>query len=121
MINNAKFSVKGVICMVKLSNPLDGVDKVMDLRNYFLDNQKQAISQEIRWLADNENKPENLRQYLAQFLPEERIMQIDDSGISQLAEIRGNYLYSQFLVLEKRKIDNSPLKFIVQELKCLGQ
>lgn len=107
--------------MVKLSDRLDGVDKAMDLRNYFIDNQKQAISQEIRWLADNENRPENLRPYFANFLREERIMQIGDSGISQLAEIRGNYLYSQFMVLEKRKIDNSPLKFIVQELKCFGQ
>ena len=107
--------------MVKLSDRLDGVDKVMDLRNYFIDNQKQAISQEIRWLADNENKPENLRQYFAHFLREERIMQIGDDGLNQLAEVRGNCLYSQFCGLEQRKINNKPLKFIVQELKCLGQ
>lgn len=107
--------------MVKLSNRLDGIDKVMDLRNYYIDNQKRVISQELRWLADNENKPENLRQYFTNFLREERIMQIGDEGLNQLAEIRGNYLYLQFCGLEQRKINNKPLKLIVQELKCLGQ
>lgn len=107
--------------MDKLSDRLDGVDKVMDLRNYYIANQKRVISQELRWLADNENKPENLQQYLANFLCKERIMQIGDEGLHQLAEIRGNYLYSQFCELEQQKIDNRPLKLIVQELKCLGQ
>lgn len=107
--------------MDKLSNQLDRVDKAMDLRNYFIDNQKRAISQEIRWLADNENKPENLRLYFAHFLRKEKIIRIGDKGLSQLAEIRGNYLYSQFRILEQHKIYNSPLKFIVWELKCFGQ
>lgn len=107
--------------MDKLSDRLDWVDKVMDFRNYYIDNQKQAISQEIHWLADNENKPKNLRLYFANFLCKERIMQIGDRGLSQLAEIRGNYLYSQFRRLEQQKMDNRPLKFIVWELKCFGQ
>ena len=113
--------MKGVFRIDKLSNRLDEIDKVMDLRNYYIDNQKRVISQELRWLADNENKPENLRQYFTNFLCEERIMQIGDEGLNQLAEIRGNYLYSQFCGLEQQKIDNRLLKFIVQELKCLGQ
>ena len=107
--------------MDKLSDRLDRVDKAMDLRNYYIDNQKQAISQEIHWLADNENKPENLRLYFANFLRKERIIRIDDRGLSQLAEIRGNYLYSHFRRLEQQKMDNRPLKFIVWELKCFGQ
>ncbi|MCH5251060.1 MAG: hypothetical protein J1E98_14070 [Lachnospiraceae bacterium] len=107
--------------MNKLSNQLDRVDKAMDLRNYFIDNQKQIISQEIQWLADNENKPENLRLYFANFLCEEEIIRIGDKGLSQLAAIRGNYLYSQFRRLEQQKMNNSPLKFIVWELKCFGQ
>ena len=113
--------MKGVFRVDKLSDRLDGVDKVMDLRNYYIDNQKQVISQELCWLADNENKPENLQQYFTNFLREERITQIGDEGLHQLAEIRGNYLYSQFCELEQQKIDNRPLKFIVQELKCLGR
>ena len=107
--------------MDKLSDRLDRIDKAMDLRNYYIDNQKQAISQEIHWLADNENKPKNLRLYFANFLCKERIMQIGDIGLSQLAEIRGNYLYSQFRRLEQQKMNNRPLKFIVWELKCFGQ
>ena len=107
--------------MDKLSDQLDRADKAMDLRNYFIDNQKRAISQEIHWLADNENKPKNLRLYFANFLCKEKIIQIGDRGLSQLAEIRGNYLYTQFRRLEQQKIDNGPLKFIVQELKCFGQ
>lgn len=107
--------------MYKLSNRLDRVDKAMDLRNYYIDNQKQAISQEIRWLADNENKPKNLRLYFANFLCKEEIIRIGDRGLSHLAGIRGNYLYSQFRRLEQQKINSRPLKFIVQELKCLGQ
>lgn len=107
--------------MEKLSDRLDRVDKAMDLKNYYIDNQKRAISQEINWLADNENKSENLRLYFANFLCKEEIIRIGDSGLSQLAEIRGNYLFSQFCRLEQQKIDNGPLKFIVWELKYFGQ
>ena len=107
--------------MEKLSDRLDRVDKAMDLRNYFIDNQKRVISQELHWLADNENKPKNLRLYFANFLCEEEIIRIGDGGLNQLAEIRGNYLYSQVCGLEQQKIDNRPLKIIVQELKCFGQ
>lgn len=107
--------------MDKLSDRLDRVDKAMDLRNCFIDNQKQAISQEINFLADNVNKPKNLRPYFANFLCAEEIIRIGDSGLSQLAEIRGNYLYSRFCGLEQQKMDNRPLKFIVWELKGFGQ
>ena len=107
--------------MDKLSDRLDRVDKAIDLRNYYIDNRKQAISQEIHWLADNENNPKNLRLYFAHFLCKERIIRIGDRGLSQLAEIRGSYLSSQFRRLEQQKMDNRPLKFIMWELKCFGQ
>ena len=107
--------------MDKLSDRLDRIDKAMDLRNYYIDNQKHAISQEIHWLADNENNPKNLRLYCANFLCKERIIRIGDKGLSQLAEIRGNNLCSQFRRLEQQKMDNRPLKFIVWELKGFGQ
>ena len=107
--------------MDKLSDRLDLVDKVMDLRNYYLECQKCTIINDIKWLEQNANKPDCLRLYFVNLLGKERILQIGDKELSQLAEIRGNYLFAQLYGLEQQKIANKPLKVIVQELKLFGQ
>ena len=107
--------------MNKPSDRLDFVDKVLDLRNFYLENQKQHINHEIVWLNENYEDIQSLRQYLSSFLPTEQVLQFSDKTVQELAEIRGNYLFSQFCVLNNQKIKTQPLKIIVQELKCLGQ
>ena len=113
--------MEGDIFVNKLSNRLDYLDKMMDLRNYYIESQKHSIVNEIAWLNENADKFSNLRLYFTNFMRMERIIQISDEELIQLAEIRGNYLYSQLCGLEQQKIENRPLKVIVQELKCLGQ
>lgn len=107
--------------MNKLSDKLDFLDKAMDLHNYFIESQRQAIINEIVWLELNEQKPINLRSHFLQLLSLERVAQISDKELQQLAEMRGNYLYSQLCGLGQQKIENKPLKIIVQQLKNSGQ
>lgn len=107
--------------MSKPSDRLDLFDKIMDLRNFYLENQKRHISSEIFWLDEHYEDIQSLRQYLLSFLRMERVGQLDDKDIQGLVEIRVNYLFSQFCGLEQQKVETKPLKIIVQELKHLGQ
>lgn len=107
--------------MNKPSDRLDFVDKVLDLRNFYLENQKQHINHEIVWLNENYEDIQSLRQYLSSFMPTEQVLQFSDKTVQELTEIRGNYLFSQFCGLDQQKVETKPLKIIVQELKNLGQ
>ena len=107
--------------MNKLSGRLDFLDKVMDLRNFYIESQRHTIINEIMWLNENVDKFDNLRVYFTNTLGMENVLRISNKELMELAEIRGNYLYSQLCSLEQRKVDNKPLKVIVQELKCFGQ
>lgn len=107
--------------MDKLSNRLDLVDKTMDIRNYYLECRKHAIINEINWLAQNLDRPDDLYAYFSNSLLSRGIVQISSAELRQLAEIHGNYLYLQLCGLEQQKVDNTPLKVIVQELKSFGQ
>lgn len=107
--------------MNKLSDRLDLLDKVMDLLNYYIESQRHTIINEIMWLNENVDKFDSLRVYFANTLGMEKVLRISNKELVQLAEIRGNYLYSQLCGLGQRKVDNKPLKVIVQELKCFGQ
>lgn len=107
--------------MNKPSDRLDFVDKIMNLRNFYLENQKRNISNEIIWLDEHYEDIQSLRQYLSSFLRMERVVRLSDKAVQDLAEIRVNYLFSQFQGLDHQEVETKPLKIIVQELKCLGQ
>lgn len=107
--------------MDNISDRLDFLDKSMDLYNDYIDNQKRCIINEIKWLEENVGKPHELRSFFFRFLHTERVLQFSEKALQELAEIRGNHLYSQLQGLEKQKINNRPLKIIVQELKFFGK
>lgn len=107
--------------MNKLSDQLDFAEKILDVRNYYLDYQKQSIVKQIMWLENNSTNFDALRGYFTGFLQMERVLQFDEKSLQELAEIRGNFLYSQLRGLEHQKTETTPLKIIVQELKAMGQ
>lgn len=105
--------------MNKMSDGLDALDKILEIRNFYIDNQKQNISDEIRWMYQNENNISELRKYLANYLPIDRIQQLSDSSIRELVEIRANYLYTSVKNMGC-KVNTIPLKVIVESLKISG-
>lgn len=107
--------------MNRPSDRLDFVDKMMDLRNLYLENQKHIISSEIIWLDEHYEDIQSLRQYFLSSLRMKGVAQLSDKAIQDLAEIRVNYLFSQFRGMDQQKVETRPLKIIVQELKYFGQ
>ena len=107
--------------MDRLSDRLDFLDKILDLRNYYIESQKQNIMNEIEWLETNIENIAILRSYFINTLHMGQAMQLNDNAIQQLAEIRGNNLYSYLCGMSQQKVETKPLKFIVQELKHFGQ
>ncbi|MDE6762269.1 MAG: hypothetical protein K2J73_01140 [Oscillospiraceae bacterium] len=107
--------------MNKPSDRLDFVDKTVEVHNSYIDIQVETFSKEIQWLDENFENIMILRQHLAQFLPFNRVSEISDDGIKSMAILRANQLYAQIQQLRSQKIDNRPLKVIVQGLKFRGQ
>ena len=107
--------------MNKPSDRLDFVDKIAEVNNSYIDYQVENLSKEIKWLDENFENIMILRQHLAQFLPFNRVSEISDDGIKSMATLRANQLYAQIQQLKSKKIDNMPLKVIVQGLKFRGQ
>lgn len=105
--------------MEKPSETLDLLDKITELRNCYVDEQKHAISSEIKWICENADNVDILRKYLSQLLKNGKEMQLSNDSIKELAQIRANHLYSDLNGLGT-KIDNFPLKVIVQYLKDCG-
>lgn len=107
--------------MDNISDRLDFLDKSMDLYNDYIEYQKRSIINEIKWLEENVGNTNELRSFFSRFLHMERVLQLSDKALQELAEIRGNHLYSQLQGLENQKVNNRPLKIIVQELKFFGK
>lgn len=105
--------------MNKMSDGLDALDKILEIRNFYIDNQKQNISDEIMWMYQNENNISELRKYLANYLQIDRIQQLSDSSIRELVEIRANYLYASMKNMGC-KVNTIPLKVMVESLKISG-
>lgn len=105
--------------MNKMSDGLEALDKILEIRNFYIDNQKQNISDEIMWMYRNENNISELRKYLANYLPVNRIQQLSDSSIQELVEMRANYLYAAMKNMGC-KVNTIPLKVIVESLKISG-
>ena len=63
--------------MKKISDRLDFFDKMLDLRNNYIENQKQCIENEIRWLENNIENTDNLRFYFTNSLHMEWAMKLN--------------------------------------------
>ena len=107
--------------MYKPSEFLDFTDKAMEIHNCYVEEQKQRLVEELKWLGENEENPDSLRSYLARHYNQYLVLQLDDANLHQLAQIRGNTLNGQLKQLCQQKINTTPLKVIVQELKFFGQ
>ena len=94
---------------------------MLDLRNNYIENQKQCIENEIRWLENNIENTDNLRFYFANSLHMEWAMKLNKNDIQQVAEMRGNNLYALLHEMDRQKTETKPLKVIVQELKYFRQ
>lgn len=107
--------------MNKPSDRLDFVDKIAEVNNSYIDYQVENLSKEIKWLDENFENILRLRQHLTQFLSSNRVAELSDDSVKSLAIIRANHLNAQIQQLKSKKIDNMPLKVIVQGLKFRGQ
>lgn len=107
--------------MNKPSDRADFLDKTLEVHNSYIDIQVGKLSKEIQWIDDNFDDVLKLRQYLAQFLPANRALELSDDSIKDLAVFRANHLNGQIQQLKSQKINNMPLKLIVQGLKFRGQ
>ena len=107
--------------MNKPSDRLDFLDKILDLRNQEIENQKQKIINEINWLAEKEGDCQALKTYFAKIYRPEVVLQLNDEQLQKLVQIRANDLYSYLQRLSNQKTNNLPLKVIVQELKVFGK
>ena len=113
------------------SNILNNTDKVSDLNNFFIDFQKRKIINEINWLYQNYDDMNAISAYrlnLANFnntaanlLYRQQFRSYSVEKMHHLVELRANFLYGQLKNLDNYKIDNKPLKVIIQELKKIEQ
>ena len=100
--------------MYKLSDAFDLTDKVMEVYNCYIEDQKQRLIAEIKWLGENEENIDVLRSYLATQYNQYIVLQLDDTNLRQLAEIHGNTLNAHLHQLCQQKTDTRPLKVILQ-------
>lgn len=107
--------------MYKLSDAFDLTDKVMEIYNFYIEDQKQKLIAEIEWLGENEENIDVLRSYLATQYNQYLVLQLDGTNLRQLAEMHGNALNVRLHQLCQQKTDTRPLKVIVQELKYFGR
>jgi hypothetical protein len=106
--------------MNKPSDGMDLLDKGLEIHNYYIEERKRKLANEIAWVADNSSNVASLRAYLAQYLEPKRVEELSDKAIEELAEIRANYLFLQMKNLGEKKVDTLPVKLIVQTLKNMG-
>ena len=113
--------------MNNLSDGMDFIDKGIEVHNFFMEMEKQRIINEIQWINLNFNNISNLRNYflsLAKFNNNFQVAQYANQlnlysadKIQNMALYRANFLYSSLQRCDNNKIDNKPLKWIVQTLK----
>lgn len=113
--------------MNKPSNILDLLDKSAEWHNFFIDMNNNSIAQEINWLNDNYNNIRLLKSYFLRFVDPRNfncyikyvdyLNSLSDAEVQSAAQDRANVLYAHMKYNEQRKIDNKPLKLIVEEMK----
>lgn len=109
----------------------DACDKMADINNHIVDNKKQKLKDEIDLLWENRYNPDALRKYfldcfskdnfIARVIYAKQLRSYTVKKLYDMAELRANVLYRRINNLDFSKVDNMPLKVIVQELKALGQ
>ena len=117
--------------MNKPSDVLDAFDKALDVRNLWIDMQKQYIINEILWIDANYENTNSLRKHLlkcagfnnrdANISYAKQLCSYSDKQIQEMVETRANVLYYGILRMESNKIDSKPLKLIVQELRSCNK
>lgn len=117
--------------MNKPSNFFDALDKTLEIRNWTIDVQVQNLIDEILWIDANYDNIDALRNYLlkcanfnnavANVEYAHQLNSYTDSYIQNLVEERANILYGRILTTKNSKLDNKPIKLIVQELKAFNQ
>ena len=107
--------------MNKPSDRLDFFEKILDLRNQEIENQKRSIVNDINWLAENAENYQALKTHFVKIYRPEIVLQLNDGQLQELTQIRANDLYSYLQRLNSQKTNNLPLKVIVQELKYFGK
>ena len=107
--------------MYKPSDRLDLFEKILELRNQEIENKKRGIVNEINWLAENAENYQALKNHFANIYQPEIVSQLNDGQLQELSRIRANDLYSYLQRCNGQKINNLPLKVIVQELKYFGK
>ncbi len=113
--------------MNKPSNLFDLLDKSAEWHNFFIDMNNDSIAQEIKWLNDNYNNIRLLKSYFLRFVDPRNftyyikyvdyLNSLSDDEIKSAVQDRANALYAYMQYNEQRKINNKPLKLIVEEMK----
>lgn len=115
----------------KISDIGDAYNKAADINNFFVDAEKQNLKDEINLLWENRYNPDALRKYfldsfskdnfIARLIYARQLRSYSVKRLYYMAELKANVLYCRINNLDFSKIDNMPLKVIVQELKAVGQ
>lgn len=116
--------------MNKPSDFLDAFDKSVDIVNLLIDSRRQEIIDEILWLDQNYENIDALRWYILKHVDfknkianidyAQKVLEYSDTKMQRLAELWANSLYAELRNVQSGKIENKPLKIIVQELKSRG-
>lgn len=117
--------------MNKSSDLFDALDKTLEVCNFAIDVQVRKLIDEILWIDTNYENIDVLRNYLlkcanfnntvANIEYANQLRLYPDSRVQDLAEERANSLYKSVLTTKNSKIENKPIKLIVQELKAFNK
>ncbi len=114
--------------MIKPSYFLDALDKTFDIANLC---RKQKIIDEILWINQNFENIDVLRGHILSCVDfknqrvneayARKVLGYSSAKVKSIVELRANFLYAEFRNVQNEKIENKPLKIIVQELKLQGR
>lgn len=113
------------------SEYIDLVDMAFDIQDYMIDNQNLKYQTEIEWLHKNYSNREALVEHFIKLYPVgeyslryQYLNQLSNytlSKLQEMANIRANLLYDQYVASQKRKRNHSALKPLVKILKLMGR
>lgn len=117
--------------MIKPSDFLDAFDKTFDIANFWADFRKKKIIDEILWIDQNFENIDTLRRHILSLVAfndqkanesyARKVLGYSDTRVQDIAELRAKFLYAEFRNVQNGKIENIPLKIIIQELKARGR
>ena len=117
--------------MIKASYFLDALDKTFDIANLWINFRKQKIIDKILWINQNFENIDVLRGHILSCVDfknqrvneayARKVLGYSSAKVKSIVELRANFLYAEFRNVQNEKIENKPLKIIVQELKLQGR